>query len=124
VKSLPLADPVVLEGGTWVSAVALDRLWDGEMVGVHVQGADLLLVNLGSGGIHAYDNRCPHAGTPMSEGHLSGGVLECETHQWQFDAKTGKGLGPRNCTLRKHPVRIVEGTVQVLLAELPARPRA
>lgn len=85
------------------------------MVGLHVRGTDVLLVNLGSGGIYAYQNRCPHAGTPMSEGQLNGGVLVCATHQWQFDARTGMRLQPRNCRLRQYPVRIVDDTIEVLL---------
>ena len=93
-----------------------ERLWDGEMVGLNVRGADVLLVNLGSGGLHAYENRCPHAGTPMSEGQLSGAVLECPTHHWQFDARTGHCLEPRNCRLRRFPIRVVDGTIEVLLA--------
>ncbi|HEY4012202.1 MAG TPA: Rieske 2Fe-2S domain-containing protein [Polyangiaceae bacterium] len=89
--------------------------WEGEMVAVRVEGADVLLVRLEGGEVRAYDNRCPHAGSPLSEGRLYAATLTCATHLWEFDARTGDGINPRGCKLRRHPVHVVDGVVRVRL---------
>jgi toluene monooxygenase system ferredoxin subunit len=85
------------------------------MVGVHLVGADVLLVNLGNEEIHAYDNRCPHAGSRLSEGRLHTNLLQCGTHLWEFDVRTGEGVNPSSCKLRSFPVKVVDGAVMVRL---------
>ncbi len=103
-------------GGTWIHALALDDLWEGEMMRVRVGEMDVLLVHLSGGEVHAYDNRCPHAGSPLSDGSLHEATLRCNTHFWEFDARTGDGINPRNCRLRRYPVRIANGNVLVWVA--------
>jgi len=39
--------------------------------------------------VHAMENRCPHAGDPLSEGMLRGCVITCASHGWRFDVRTG-----------------------------------
>lgn len=64
--------------------------------------------------IHAMENRCPHAGYPLSEGTLTGPVVVCPEHGWEFDVRTGfkpeysDGF-PIPCFL----VRVEEGEVWV-----------
>lgn len=109
-------DPPVKEGNEsdgWLVALAVDDLWEGEMVGVRVGGVDVLLVNLGGGDVHAYENRCPHAGARLSEGHLSATTLRCGVHLWEFDPRTGAGVNPRNCRLRRYAVKVEGGSVMV-----------
>jgi toluene monooxygenase system ferredoxin subunit len=109
------ADPASPVGGrgAWRETLRLDELWEGEIVGVHLKEGDVLLVNLGAGEIRAYDNRCPHAGSRLSEGRLISTTLQCATHLWEFDVRTGDGVNPRNCKLRRYPVRIVDGVILI-----------
>jgi toluene monooxygenase system ferredoxin subunit len=100
---------------SWTFAISLDDLWEGEMVGVRLGETAVLLVNLGAEGVRAFENRCPHAGSLLSEGTLRAGALQCSTHLWEFDARTGAGINPRNCRLRSFPVRIENGAVLVRL---------
>jgi len=109
----PPADDV---RGAWVRAMALDDLWEGEMARVRVGDADVLVVHLDGGEVHAYDNRCPHAGSPLSDGSLQAVTLRCSAHFWEFDVRTGHGINPRNCTLRRVPVKLVNGDVMVWAA--------
>jgi toluene monooxygenase system ferredoxin subunit len=109
-----MASSLACEDG-WAVALPLDELWEGEMVGVRVGTADVLLVHLGKDGIHAYDNRCPHAQSRLSEGQLSTTTLRCAAHHWEFNLRSGAGINPRNCRLRRYPVRIDEGVVMVQL---------
>jgi len=89
------------------------------MVGVRLGDTDVLLVNVGNGEIHAYENRCPHAGSRLSEGRLSATTLQCATHHWEFDIRTGDGINPRTCKLRRLPVQVAGGVVLVQLGEHP-----
>lgn len=102
---------------TWLPLLRLDELWEGEMVAVRVRSAEVLLVNLGAGELRAYDNRCPHAGSRLSEGRLEAVTIRCAAHRWEFDARSGHGVNPRNCRLRRYRVRVADGVVWVELAD-------
>jgi toluene monooxygenase system ferredoxin subunit len=88
------------------------ELWDGEMRGCVVDGRRLLLVKL-DGCVHAYDDRCPHLGMPLSEGTLDEGVITCGAHCFEFDARTGAGVNPRNVALRPHAVELADDDVWI-----------
>jgi toluene monooxygenase system ferredoxin subunit len=110
-----LGSPSEKEASAWLPALPLDDVWEGEMVAVRVGGADVLVVNLGNGELRAYDNRCPHAGSRLSEGRLDAATLRCRAHHWEFDVQTGAGKNPRSCQLRQYAVRVEGGIVQVQL---------
>jgi toluene monooxygenase system ferredoxin subunit len=89
----------------WRYAGSLDDIWAGEMTAVNLGAADVLLCNL-DGTLVAYEDRCPHLARPLSEGALDGDVLTCGAHEWQFDARTGRGVNPASACLRRYPVRL------------------
>ncbi len=51
------------------------------------------------GAVHALENACPHAGNPLVEGDVAGGMLTCVYHLWRFDLETG------NCLSGEAPAR-------------------
>jgi nitrite reductase (NADH) small subunit len=66
--------------------------------------------------VFALDGICPHAGGPLAEGTLQGGVVTCPWHGWQFDLSTGRHcLTPQICQ-ECFPVRVNGGEIEV---ELP-----
>lgn len=74
--------------------------------------------------VHAYLNRCPHAGRPLNFGPGScttpdGELLQCHAHGALFEMATGLCIaGPCvDDSLRRLPVAVVEGEVR-LTAEL------
>ncbi len=75
------------------------------MKGLEVSGEHILLVNLDDR-IYAYADACPHQRSRLSEGALSGKVIRCARHQWEFDVCTGSGVNPQNTCLRAFPVRL------------------
>jgi nitrite reductase/ring-hydroxylating ferredoxin subunit len=95
-----------------VEVCGVEDLWDGEMASFRVHDVAILLVRL-DGQIHAYDGRCPHQGAALAEGELSGAVLTCHAHHWQFDAATGAGINPRKSCLKRLHLEIVEGKIRV-----------
>ena len=80
---------------------------------VRIRGIDVGLFRVEEE-IHAMENRCPHAGDPLSEGSLETGIVTCGAHGWRFDVRTGHrpedGDGfPIPC----FAVRVVDGCVEV-----------
>jgi toluene monooxygenase system ferredoxin subunit len=93
-------------------AMDLEALWSGEMTGVDVDGRPVLLVNI-DGGVCAYEDRCLHRALRLSQGKLLGKRLVCRAHEWTYDACSGKGINPDNVALRRYPVRISAGAIEV-----------
>ena len=93
-------------------ALAEAELWVGEMRGVELAGARVLLVRLDAG-VCAYQDRCPHQGYPLSEGQLERGVITCRVHRHTFEAGSGAGINPFGPCLRALPVRVEAGEVLV-----------
>jgi nitrite reductase/ring-hydroxylating ferredoxin subunit len=58
---------------------------------VTLDGRDVVLFRV-EGRIHAFENRCPHEGNPLSEGEILGPTLVCVFHSWRFDLETGACL--------------------------------
>ena len=61
------------------------------------QGREVALFRMGDE-FFALDNRCPHQGGPLGEGHLDGESVICPWHHWDFHLKTGQSrIGPEVC---------------------------
>jgi toluene monooxygenase system ferredoxin subunit len=97
---------------TWQLVVPVDDLWSGEMRGFQVAGQPVLLIHL-EGKVVAFEDRCAHQRTPLSRGRLAGRVLTCATHEWQYDAVTGRGINPAAMALTALPVEIRDGAIWV-----------
>jgi toluene monooxygenase system ferredoxin subunit len=80
-------------------------LWSGEMMGLEVNGQHILLVNVDNL-VHAYADMCPHQMSRLSEGTLTGKILRCARHHWEFDICSGSGVNPQTACLKLFPVRI------------------
>lgn len=74
-------------------------------------GNELAIYNVG-GEFYATENSCPHRGAPLSDGILSGHIVECGLHGWQFDVRSGECLTVRE-KIRTHRVRVEDGLIKV-----------
>src|ERR1700753_2258196 len=81
----------------------VEDLWSGEMRGLEVSGERILLVNVDDH-IYAYADACPHQNCRLSEGTLTGKVIRCGRHHWEFNVCTGDGVNPQNTCLRGVPI--------------------
>lgn len=54
-----------------------------------VSGHDLAIWRDADGGLHAWNNRCPHRGMRLSHGFVRGDNLACLYHGWHY-GKTGR----------------------------------
>jgi toluene monooxygenase system ferredoxin subunit len=105
----------------WYAIMPFDDLWIGEMLGVEVGGVQVLLLNV-EDEVRAYLNRCPHRGSPLSEGNLESLTLTCATHLWEFNALTGGGINPESSRLIRFPIRIEHGMIYVEISAANAIP--
>ena len=91
-------------------ACALQDLPDGHVAAVEVGGIAMALVRDGDH-VYAIHDACSHADVALSEGELSGCMLECWLHGSQFDVRTGEPTSPPAVdAVPIYPVRIVGET--------------
>lgn len=62
--------------------------------------------------LRVYKDRCPHAGAPLSGGHLAGSALICPRHGWAFDLDTGACPAHPVYALRPLEAREHEGWIE------------
>ena len=59
---------------------------------------------------------------PLSAGEFDGRrVLICNSHRWEFDVTTGRGINPDDCGLARYPVKIEGDEVYVDVAGVEPR---
>src|SRR6185437_2099770 len=97
--------------------MAEDDLREGELTGIEVAGKKLVLLNI-DGEIRAFEDRCPHLSSRLSEGDIDGRTLTCAAHLWEFDAVTGKGIDPGNSQLKVFETRMADGNIEVLVPDV------
>jgi nitrite reductase (NADH) small subunit len=71
------------------------------------------------GSLYALDGVCPHQGGPLGEGALSGPIVTCPWHGWQFDVRNGQNQLNARMTQPGFAVR-VEGDAILIDLEPPA----
>lgn len=55
-------------------------------------GQKVCLARLESGGLIAFESRCPHRGVPLCHGRLQAGQIICLEHFWRWQALSGEPL--------------------------------
>lgn len=91
-----------------------DEVWEGDLAEFEVDGHTIVLVHPRDGELIAIQGECPHQSFPLSAGEFDGRrVLICNSHRWEFDVLTGRGINPDDCELARYPVKIEAGEVYV-----------
>lgn len=104
---------------TWFPIAGAAHLPPGAAVAAEAGGVEVAVFNV-DGDLCALDGRCLHKGGPLAEGMVQDGVVTCPLHFWRYDLRTGERLGAPALRLACHPVRVVEGRVEVLVTPAPA----
>ena len=114
---------MVENGGGYQRVAALSDVPDGGCLAVDAGATSLVLVRRGDD-VRALENRCPHAGAPLSEGFLEGCRLTCAWHGWTFDVETGVSTDDETMVVPTFAVRVVGGDVLVEMPDAPRPPSA
>jgi toluene monooxygenase system ferredoxin subunit len=106
----------------WTPIPGADELWEGDILGVEVDGEQVLLVRPYQGPLRAFQGACPHQGALLAEGDWDpeDNVLVCPGHSWEFDLATGRGLNPVGRRLKEYPVRSDADSVWICLRRQPS----
>jgi nitrite reductase (NADH) small subunit len=73
----------------FVRATKTDEVPPGMIRELQLDGKVIALANV-EGKLYAIGNTCLHRGGPLGEGELSGQVVTCPWHGWQYNVTTGK----------------------------------
>jgi nitrite reductase (NADH) small subunit len=96
--------------------IAVCRVDDIAPLGARVvprPGGDVAVFRGDGDRVFALDDRCPHKGGPLSQGIVFGERVACPLHGWTIELATGCAAAPDAGCARRHPVRVVDGIVQV-----------
>jgi len=77
-----------------------------------VEGKAVALANMG-GKYYAINNTCLHRGGPLGQGTMSGNVVTCPWHGWQYDVTTGANLDDDTTRVERYEVKLEGGAVLV-----------
>jgi nitrite reductase/ring-hydroxylating ferredoxin subunit len=69
------------------------------------------------GTFHALDGVCPHQGGPLGKGRLSGCLVTCPWHGWQFDVTTGQHQTSKSLVHPRFETKVEAGQVFIRLPE-------
>ena len=72
----------------FVKVARVSEIPSGQGISVEVGGRQVAVFNV-DGAFHALDGVCQHQGGPLGEGELSGTVVTCPWHGWEYDVTTG-----------------------------------
>ena len=79
-----------------------------------VEGWSVLVVRTEQG-FNAVNDRCTHQASLLSGGRVRRGAIMCPLHGARFDVATGRCLGGAYPDLRRFPLRVENGMIEVAL---------
>jgi len=89
----------------FVRAMKIGEIPPGMVRELQLDGKVIALSNVG-GKLYAIDNVCLHRGGPLGEGELSGQVVTCPWHGWQYDVTSGKLVTNPAVGVETYPVEL------------------
>ncbi len=105
----------------WVEVISLDRCRLGAGTFVACGERELAIFRLSDPDrVAVIDNRCPHAGGNLSGGQVSGGVVQCPWHQWEFDLDSGVCTHSDAAKVRRYETEVRQGTIWIDVDSLKA----
>lgn len=96
----------------WIRIAAVEDCPPGQCVELIVGDRVVALFNV-DGTYFALDGVCPHQGGPLGQGQLSGCVVTCPWHGWQFDVRSGHHQLTPNVVQPSFSCKVENGDVYV-----------
>jgi nitrite reductase (NADH) small subunit len=88
----------------WVRVASTSECPPGTSIELVVRDRIVALFNV-AGTLYALDGVCPHQGGPLARGQLTGCILTCPWHGWQFDVRDGRHQLNQRLQQPQFPVR-------------------
>jgi len=96
----------------WQRVAEVSDLAAGEC-GEYVAGERIVALFNVEGTFYALDGICPHQGGPLGKGALTGCIVTCPWHGFQFDVTTGQHQTSSSLRQPIFPVKVEAGAVWV-----------
>ena len=100
----------------WIHIASVIDCPAGSAVELVVEGSVVALFHV-DGRFYVTDGVCPHQGGPLGKGALSGCIVTCPWHGWQFDIRTGQSSLSPNTRQQTYPVKVQGNDI---LVQFPA----
>ncbi len=94
----------------WVRLLAAEECPPGEARECVAEDRIVAVFNV-DGQFFALDGICPHQGGPLGQGRLTGCIVTCPWHGWQFDATTGQHQTSKSLQHPRFAVKVEGGEV-------------
>ena len=98
-----------------IKLVSVADLPTGKSAEVVAQGRIFAVYNV-DGVFRVLDGICPHAGGPLGKGMLSGKIVTCPWHGWQFDVESGQHCLNATLCQPTYEVEVSDGFVCITLS--------
>ena len=95
----------------------IDALRSGVPVSATVANTELVVLRVGDE-VSVFQGTCPHQGTSLVGATVTGTSLECPSHRWCFDTRTGERLDRPGDCLRRFDAVVEQGEVRVDVCEI------
>jgi uncharacterized membrane protein/nitrite reductase/ring-hydroxylating ferredoxin subunit len=93
----------------------LDKLKEGQMLLLHVEGKRIVIGKTESG-YAAFDDRCTHRGASLADGVLICETVQCPWHGSQFNVKNGNVVsGPAEESIKTYGMEINNDSAYILI---------
>ena len=89
----------------FVRAARKDEIPPGPFANFRWTARPLAISNV-DGKFYAINNTCLHRGGPLGQGELSGKIVTCPWHGWQYDVTTGKVAANPAVGVACYPVEV------------------
>ena len=102
---------------TWIDAGPADRIAREDIARFEHDGKLYALYRTEDDRYFATDGLCTHEQVDLSDGFVSGTIIECPMHNGRFDFTTGEAKGAPACVnLVTYPVKIENGRILMRLS--------
>ena len=113
-----IADDHAAAADDWLEICAIDAIpLRGSRV-IRTGHGDIALFRTSDAEVFALDDRCPHAGGPLSQGIVHGRAVTCPLHNWVISLESGSALGADQGQVRSIPLRIEQRIVAIRRRDL------
>ena len=99
----------------WVEVATVESCPPGSSRECVAEDRIVALYNV-DGEFFAIDGVCPHQGGPLGKGCLTGPIVTCPWHGWQFDVTSGQNQLSSRIVQPRFNTRVEAGKVLVELA--------
>ena len=105
----------MLETRSKLRVCSTDDVDFGTVIRVEVEDFVLAVYNV-DGIFYVTDDQCTHGPGSLSEGYLTGHVIECDFHNGEFDVRTGEIVSPPcMIPIRTYQVEIENNDVVIIV---------